>query len=352
MGLISRFRNLFRAKASAILDKLEDPEEQLEYVYEQLLEQRKLALRAIRDATADRNLIRNELEEMKTAMQRAHESAKAYRAKALSLQNEGAGEDQVHRYNEAAKRFLEEYLQRQQQVETLESRLEKANLSVNALREKQIDLETKLENLRAKKQQLKTEWNLAKAEERITSSLAGIESDFSDMDLTMARIEEKIKRKKAQAEASAEMVTQTLPTAPPLPTAVDTEAALAALDRELGQEPALPSSSTVYFYIAISGGGTWALPQADREQIERQLNELDNELNDLNEKGQLTQEKFEELYPKLFAIIRQRGKLVGRDLPPEELDEAYLKPDFKLPPEDLEYEEALHLLKGEGLIPG
>ena len=355
MGLISRFRNLFRSKANAILDKVENPEEQLDYLFEQLQEQKKLAARAIRDATADRNLIRNELEEQRSGMQRAHDSAKAYRAKALKLEQEGAAEEQIQRFNDGAKRYLTEFLKRQKRVEELSDRLEKANLSVNTLKEKQISLETKIDDLRARKEQLKSEWRMAKAEERITGSLAGFENDFGDMDLTLGRIEEKIKRKKAVAEASTEVLAeQQLSEAIDisLPGSLDAEAALAQLDKELRADPALPGSDTSYFFIGISGGGTWALDEAQRENLMDMLNVVDNELSRLNDQQQLTSEQFDALYPKLFSLIREQGKLVGKDLTAEETGDAYLRPEIKLPPEDLELEEAHHLFEGEGLLPG
>lgn len=352
MTLISRFRNVFRSKANAILDRIEDPEEQLDYLYEQLQEQRKLAARAIRDATADRNMIRNELDDQREAMQKAHGSAKAYRAKALQLEGDGAAEDQVGRYNDAAKRLLAEFLKHQKRVEELETNLEKATLSVNTLKEKQIDLDTKVDDLRSRKEQLKSQWRMAKAEERLSSSLAGFEGDFSDMDLTLGRIEQKVKRKKALAQASTEVLaeqqSEQATDLPPLGT--DAEAAWDKLGEEVSR--ALPSAHTAYFCIAISGGGTWALDEARRDELLSKLNEVDNELNGLNERGQLSEEKFAALYPELFALIRREGKLVGRDLTPEDAGEAYHNPEIKLPPEDLEFEEAHQLFEGEGLLPG
>ncbi|HEY5595947.1 MAG TPA: PspA/IM30 family protein [Candidatus Bipolaricaulota bacterium] len=357
MGLISRFRNLFRAKAHAILDKVENPEQQLDYLYEQLVEQKKLAARAIRDATADRNLIRNELDEQRSAMQKAHDSAKAYRARALKLEAEGADESQTGRYNEVAKRLLTEFLKRQKRVDELQSRLEKAEVSVNTLKEKLIDLEAKIEDIRSRKEQLKSEWRMAKAEERISGSLAGFENDFSDMDMTLGRIEEKIKRKKALAQASTEVLadqrmTSTDPLDIALAGSMDTEAALMELDKELQGELALPHAHVSYFFIGASGGGTWALSEAERDEVMKKLNTIDNKLSQLNEKGQLTPQIFDEVYPQLFAFIRAKGKLVGRDLTFEEAGDAYLKPELKLPPEDLEFEEALKVFKGEGLFNG
>ena len=356
MGLISRFTNLFRSKAHAVLDRVENPEEQLDYLYEKLTGQKKLAARAIRDATADRNLIRNELDEQRSEMQRAHDSAKAYRTKALKLEQEGADPIQIERYNDAAKRLLADFLKRQKQVEELGNRLEKANLSVNTLKEKQIDLETKLEDLRSRKEQLKSEWRMAKAEERISGSLAGFESGFSDMDLTLGRIEEKVKRKKALAQASTEVLAEQQAGAaidlPLLGGVDDTDVALAQLDKELKMDLALPASDTAYFCVAVSGGGTWALEESLRSDILEKLNAVDNQLTQLNESGDLTQSQFDDIYPQLFTLIRQKGKLVGRDLTAEDVGATYHNPEFNFPPEDLDFEEAQKLFEGEGLIPG
>jgi len=353
MGLISRFRNVFRSKANAVLDKLEDPEEQLDYLYEQLLEQKKMAARAIRDATADRNLIRNELEEQQSEMQEDHDKAKVYRAKALKLEQEGAGEDQVAKYNDAAKQLLGGFLNHQKRAEELEDRLGKAKLSVNTLKEKQIDLDAKIEDLRSRKEQLKSEWRMAEAEERISSSLAGFESDFSDMDLTLGRIEGKIKHKKALAEASTEVLGEQGNSGLPdleLPS-LEAEAALAALDQELTGEPALTGSNASYFCIAISGGGTWAVEEQNREKMLEQLNKFDDEITQLNEKNQLTPEKFDEMYASMFALVRKQGRLVGRDLTADDVGNSYYQPEVKLPPEDLDFEEAQQVFQGDGLVP-
>lgn len=354
MGLISRFRNVFRSKANAVLDKMEDPEEQLDYLYEQLLEQKKMAARAIRDATADRNLIRNELEEQQAAMQEDHDKAKAYRAKALKLEQEGAAPDQVEKYNDAAKQLLTGFLSHKQRAEELSERLEKANLSVNTLKEKQIDLDAKIEDLRSRKEQMKSEWRMAEAEERISSSLAGFESDFSDMDLTLGRIEGKIKHKKALAEASTEVMADQesdsgLPSLE-LPS-LEAEAALAELDKELGGSHALTGSDETYFCIAVSGGGTWAIEESNRDKVLEQLNKFDDEITQLNEKDQLTPEKFDEMYKGMFALVRKQGRLVGRDLTAEDVGNAYYQPEVKLPPEDLDFEEAQQVFKGDGLVP-
>jgi len=113
--------------------------------------------------------------------------------------------------------------------------------------------------------------------------------------------------------------------------------------------------SRAYLLISVSGGGTWAFPAANKEEILDKINEPDNELAALNERGELTEGKFNDLYPRIFELIRSRGLLVGEDIEMGEVldeEEAFPKPDLTLPPEDLSYEEAISVFKGEGLIPG
>ena len=113
--------------------------------------------------------------------------------------------------------------------------------------------------------------------------------------------------------------------------------------------------SQIYFLISISGGGTWAFPNDNKEELLEKINDPDNQISALNENGELTEEKFDELYPKIFELIRSRGLLIGEDIEIDDVldeDDVFLKPDLMLPPEDLEYNEAIQLFKNEGLVPG
>jgi phage shock protein A len=366
-GIFSRFRDLIKAKTHAALDKLEDPEELLEYKYQQLQDERKRIERAVRDSIADRNLIQSELEEMQKKEKKLHEKAKLYRMKALSLEQQAAqapdakAQQAIAKYNGEALRLLQQKLRLDERSREMQTNLETATLRVNAIKEKRIDLDAKLDDLRLKKEELKSDWRMAKAEERISGALAGLEGDFSDVDLTMQRIEEKVKRKKALAAASAELAADRR-----ADDVIDiagehelrAEAALQEIDRELlgaGHPQSLAAGPTApaYFLVAISGGGTWAFPMNTRAELLQALNRSDDELVQLAKGNQLSREKFEELYRKIFQLIRERGQLVGRDVPLGVVSgsQGYPTPEVTLPPEDLEYEEALKLLQGKGLIP-
>ena len=57
MGLMRRFSNLFKAKASKTLDKYEDPRETLDYSYERTLEMLQKMRRAVADVATSRKRI-------------------------------------------------------------------------------------------------------------------------------------------------------------------------------------------------------------------------------------------------------------------------------------------------------
>jgi phage shock protein A len=364
MGIFSRFRELLRSKAHAALDRFEDPEQLLEYNYDQLLKERKRIDRAVRDAIAHRNLIRGEIEDLKRKITKTHERAKLYRLKALTLEKEG-GDDpktqaQIQQYNRQAIVLLGEKARMEERLREVEEALGKAEVRINAMKEKRIDLVAKLEELRRRKEELKSEWHLAQAEQRITSALSGLEGDFGDVDLTLQRVEEKVKLAKARAEASSEVALEASVGDEEIieiegERELLAEQALRELDLELlgeGEVQELGPGRVEFFTIAISGGGTWAFPAEERDEILSTLNEIDEALTRLAEGDKLDQERFDELYARIFRLIRRRGKLVGRDIPLSVVrgDSPQLEPDLRLPPEDLEYGEALELLEGKGLL--
>lgn len=161
-GLIQRLLNVMGAKLNKLLDRLEEPEEQLAYMEKKLQERRKKIDLAIRDVIADRNLIKRKLEE-------SQEEA----------------------------RF------------SFEKRLEQADRRLEVLRNKRRELMKKMERMGPRLEELRSEWKATKAENKIADALYGLEGDFGDLDSTLDRIEEKIKNKKALADASADMMEET-----------------------------------------------------------------------------------------------------------------------------------------------
>lgn len=165
-GLIQRVLNVMGAKLNKLLDRLEEPEEQLAYMEKKLQERRKKIDLAIRDVIADRNLLRRKLEE-----------------KEKDSQERGL----------------------------LKAKLQQTNQRLKVLKKKRKELIEKMERIRPKMEELTSEWKATKAESRIAEALYGMKGEFGDLDSALDRIEEKIRKKKALADASADMLEANYP---------------------------------------------------------------------------------------------------------------------------------------------
>lgn len=363
MSIFRRFREIFQSKMHAAADRIEEPDKILDMKFDELFKEKKRIEKGVRDSVAHRIMIQNEIEDLKKQLEKVFNQAKLHRMKALSLEEQAASNAEVlaqmERHNQEALKYLNEKARMEERLREFEEKLEKAELRINAMKEKQIALQAKMEQLRQRKEELKSEIRMAEAEKKISSALSGLDGDFSDIDLTIQRIEEKVKRTKALAEADTEVALEgsksdvidiTGETAD-----IQAELALEQLDMELlgsGQIDRLAPGKAEYFTIAISGGGTWAFPLRDKEKTLSSLNEIDQEMSALLEKGALDHDQFEEHYKRIFHLVRKQGKLVGRDIPLSVVagENLSIEPEIQLPPEDLEYEEALKLLEGKGLL--
>lgn len=88
MGLIGRFSNVTKAKMSKIVERFEDPAEQLDYAHEKLVEENKKVAVAVRDSIAAKNLKKRELNEAQKKVGSVHNKALEYRKKLHVIYNE------------------------------------------------------------------------------------------------------------------------------------------------------------------------------------------------------------------------------------------------------------------------
>ncbi|VUT24795.1 MAG: PspA/IM30 family protein [Candidatus Methanolliviera sp. GoM_asphalt] len=216
MGLIDRFSNVAKAKASKLIERFEDPAEQVDYAYEKLLEEKKRVDLAVRDSIAAKNLKKRELNEAQKKVASVHNKALGYRKRALALESkiddlEGKkrdrGEMQIEELNNAATQLLEEENRTKERIPTLQQSVSTMEKKVRTLKDKQIDLSAKIQRFADKRADLKADYAMAKASTRVNDAISGIDGEISDTDLTMQRMAEKVKMEEARAEASAELVT-------------------------------------------------------------------------------------------------------------------------------------------------
>jgi len=216
MGLFNRFSNVAKAKASKVVERFEDPDEQLDYAYEKLIEEKKKVDVAVRDSIAAKNLKKRELNEAQKKAVSVHNSALDYRKRALALEEkrpelEGAklekAEMQVEQLNSAATQLLEGENRARERIPMLQQSVVDMEKKVRMLKDKQVDLTAKIQRFADKRTDLKSDYAMAKASKRVNDALSGIDGEISDVDLTVQRMTEKIRMEEAKAEASAELDT-------------------------------------------------------------------------------------------------------------------------------------------------
>lgn len=369
MGLFSRFKRVLKAKISKGLNKLEDPVEQLDYAYEQLTGEQKKIQKAIRDVTADKNLIEQKISESKEKREETHRQAKKYRKKALELEEKMDSYDPEERekakkrskqYNQAARKRLQQYKELSEKVENLKNKLHKSEKWLKSIKEKKVDVRAKLEQVKEEKESLKSEWRMAKAESRIESTLSGLGKEVGDIDVTLSRVRDKIHKKKAQASASREISSEEPLSTPALesPEELELEEELPTglleekfeeLDRELKED----KEKGPFLLVAVTGGGTWAVPAEKEEEFKKRLDQIDEQITQAFRSEDLKEKEFNRLYSQIFNYLEKDTLLVGRDVEMEEVSgdsEVIPEPKVKLPPRDLELEEAKKVLEGKDLI--
>ncbi len=216
MGLIDRFSNVAKSKVSKVIDRFEEPAEQLDYAHEKLLEEKKRVDVAVRDSIAAKNLKKRELNEAQKKVGSVHNKALEYRKRAKALEEklpelEGEksekAEMQVEQLNGAATQQVEEETRTRERIPMLQQSVAEMEKKVRMLKDKQVDLTAKIQRFADKRADLKSDYAMAKASKRVNEALSGTDGEISDVNLTVQRMTEKTRMEEARADASAELGT-------------------------------------------------------------------------------------------------------------------------------------------------
>src|SRR5579875_3880004 len=164
-GLMRRASEITQAKVSKLLDRAENPEETLDYSYEQQLEQLQNVKRGIADVTTAKK--RLELEDS-------------------SLQQ------QVAKLDGQAKAAL---AQQEQQLAAQEQKLIEGEQALQA----------KVEAFRSQKEVIKAQYSAAEAEVKVGEAATGIGEHMADVGLAIQRARDKTEQMQARAAAVDEL---------------------------------------------------------------------------------------------------------------------------------------------------
>jgi phage shock protein A len=191
-GLMGRATLIVKAKFSKFLDKSENPNETLDYSYEEQLRQ----LQNVKRGVADVTTAKKRLELQYTSMQQQVEKLDGQARAALQAGKEDLAREALTR-KAAVQAQLDGIMQQGQQLEAQQTKLV----------EGQKTLQAKIESFRTQKEVIKAQYSAAEAQVRIGEAATGIGEQMADVGLAIQRAKDKTDQMTARASAIDELTT-------------------------------------------------------------------------------------------------------------------------------------------------
>lgn len=191
MSLFSRAHDIVAAKANKALDSAENPNEMLDYSYQQMLDHITRVRQALVDIAASRKRI--ELQEQQLQHTAAHLGDQAQAAL-------GQGREDL------AREALSRRAASQQQIDGMEAQHQELGEQQEKLEQTLSQLQQRVNNFRSQKEVIKAQYTAAQASAAVNAEAAGISGEFGDTGAALARAQDKIANMQARAGALDELL--------------------------------------------------------------------------------------------------------------------------------------------------
>ena len=191
MGLIERFSTIFKAKANTVAEKLENPNETLDYSFEK----QKELITNLRRQMVQVVAAKKQLEIQKAKLVESISTLEQQAKNALSSNREDLARLALERKNSMMiqiKNFDNQILDIQNEQMKLENTERR--------------LSSKIDEFKSRKEIIKAQYSAAEAQVKIKESVTGISEEMSDVGMALSRAEEKTEKMKAKAQAMDEMI--------------------------------------------------------------------------------------------------------------------------------------------------
>jgi phage shock protein A len=189
MGIFSRLRTVIAANINALISKAEKPEKMLNQLLTDMGEQLIESKKAVAMAIADEKKLERETNNQKA------QSDEWLRKATLAVQN---GKDDLAKEALLRKQEHDNYYQE------YSKQWEAQKESVERLKKSLLELQTKIEEARRKKNLLIARAKRAEAEQKIQDTMSGMDGNRASFD-TFERMSQKVDELEARAEASREL---------------------------------------------------------------------------------------------------------------------------------------------------
>ena len=191
MSLFQRAHDIVAAKANKALDAAENPNEMLDYSYEQMLDHITQVRRALVDITASKKQLELQRQQLQHSVDHLGDQAKA----ALAQGREDLAREALSRKAAA-----------QQQIDEMEPQLQQLNDEEQKMEQTLSTLQQRVNDFRSKKEVMKAQYTAASAMTSVNEEAAGISKSFSDSGAELQRAQDKIANMQARAAATDELL--------------------------------------------------------------------------------------------------------------------------------------------------
>lgn len=191
MSLVKRISNIFKAKANDIVEKMEDPEDTLNYSLVEMRENLSKIKKSMLDVATLKKKLENELSDINIKISEYEKNAEL----ALESGREDLAKASIQNKND----LIEKKTNLEAQIKSIEEQLKNIEKSKE-------QMEDNLIKLQSKKEELITMKKVSDAQVMIKETLTGIANDTTDLGERIRNAEEKIKEKYAKSQAIDYMV--------------------------------------------------------------------------------------------------------------------------------------------------
>jgi phage shock protein A len=191
MGLFQRAHDVVAAKANKALDAAENPNEMLDYSYEQMLDHITQVRRALVDITASKKRLELQQQQLQHSVDHLNDQAKA----ALAAGREDLAREALSRKAAA-----------QQEIDGMTAQGEQLADEEQKMTQTLTTLQDRVNKFRSQKEVMKAQYTAASAESSVNEDAAGISRSFSDSGAALQRAQDKIANMQARAAATDELL--------------------------------------------------------------------------------------------------------------------------------------------------
>ncbi len=191
MSLFQRAHDVVAAKANKAIDAAENPNEMLDYSYEQMLDHITKVRQALVDIAASRKRIELQEQQLQQSANHLNDQAKA----ALAQGKEDLAREALARKATA-----------QQQIDQMEPQHQELTEQEQKLEQTLSQLQQRVNTFRSQKEVMKAQYTAAQASASVNEEAAGISKSFGDTGAALQRAQDKIANMQARAGAMDELL--------------------------------------------------------------------------------------------------------------------------------------------------